>query len=565
LQAIIQYDGRVGGLVWSAGSSPCPEHALRNLIGLPPRLSWFLSLGTQPDFTPNLLNLDLEQRWRAISEPGWEITERAFSRYHEVHGNVRNVLNCAIPKARAQQLTDFQMLRGWSADKCLQASGLGTFPEGLAGWEYTPKIRAEAQLPAMKMLPQTEVGTRSPWFQSTPLGADICLNARHLRYHHQLWRELRPQTLRGVHTTIVFVTPQLGFSLTPHIQLQKAFRYFAALSRAAGPVQLFPAKYIYPDANLGEFAEMPAPIFADMLPATGGFAYPILECTPDPWGVLGHFHNTDKFYGYPFSRRSDAMKDGVLPNVDPGAMVLPNGRRVTARTSESYVYATLDDKLHNELKCDREAFQELRALARGTITHDGLPFQLPVEMQCMVYTLCLTHWEMALDKAGELDSYTLKTRHAAIRGFNYFQRVEPYYTNFMRMIVELSKDPDFRTYPLSTHLTHNWLGGNVRISNQASPSEHELGPDLMRNYYLQQLDFLAGVFNLWNRVSFRAGNDLEKTISFDGLAMHQMRRLLRFDSHYFPRPSIRPSPWPGLHEGWLKLDRTGQVDNLPRI
>jgi hypothetical protein len=52
-----------------------------------------------------------------------------------------------------------------------------------------------------------------------------------LRYHHQLWNELRPKTLRGVHTTLVYVTPQLGFSLTPHIRLDKAFNYFAALSR----------------------------------------------------------------------------------------------------------------------------------------------------------------------------------------------------------------------------------------------------------------------------------------------------------------------------------------------
>ena len=55
-------------------------------------------------------------------------------------------------------------------------------------------------------------------------------------------------------------------------------------------------------------------------------------------------------------------------------MLLPNGRRVVARRSESYVYGTLDDKLREELKCDRDGFEQIRCLARGTVTHDGLPF-----------------------------------------------------------------------------------------------------------------------------------------------------------------------------------------------
>ena len=76
------------------------------------------------------------------------------------------------------------------------------------------------------------------------------INARHLRYHYQLWQDIRPKTLRGVFTTLVYVTPQLGFSLTPHIQLNQIFDTFGALARAAGPAQLFPASYLYPDARL---------------------------------------------------------------------------------------------------------------------------------------------------------------------------------------------------------------------------------------------------------------------------------------------------------------------------
>jgi len=38
-------------------------------------------------------------------------------------------------------------------------------------------------------------------------------------------------------------------------------------------------------------------------------------------------------------------------------------------------------ELNRMLKLDREAFQEVYCLAHGVVTHDGLPFQLPVEMQ----------------------------------------------------------------------------------------------------------------------------------------------------------------------------------------
>ena len=210
-------------------------------------------------------------------------------------------------------------------------------------------------------------------------------------------------------------------------------------------------------------------------------------------------------------------------------------------------------------------FQRRRGLARATITHDGLPFQLPVEMQCMVFAVILTHWEMCLEKPGNLEHYSLKTRHAAIRGFNFYQRVEPYYSQFMRMIEELSRNPDCKTYPLATHLTQGWLGGNLRVSNQASPSEHEIGGDLMRHYYRQQLDWMAGAFNLWNHVFFRHGRDHEESLSQAGLAFHQMRRMLRVESNYFQRPGERPSPWPDLHPGWTELDRTGQANSLPRI
>ena len=395
-------------------------------------------------------------RWDAITEPGGEVTKRAFARFL---GSNRRVLNCAVPLARARQLTEFPMPVNWSLHKCLVASGSGSFPPGLADWKYIPMIKPEAQLPQMvKFSPEHSTLARSPWFQSPGQAVGMCLNARHLRYHHQLWNDLQPRALRGLHTTLVFVTPQVGFSLTPHIQLRKAFRFFAALSRAAGPVQLFPARYLYPEARLGELADMPAPIFADILPYTGGVDFPVMDCTPDPWGVLAYFDQTDQNYGYPFSQATDSANDFSLTDFEPGAMLLPNGRRVIARSSESYVYATLDEKLRDELKRNRDSFEQIRCLARGTITHDGLPFQLPVEMQTMVYAVILTHWEFTMDKPGDLTSYSLKTEHAAIRGFNYYQRVEPYLQKLHATDPEVEPESGLQDLP-AFHPPDPWLVG----------------------------------------------------------------------------------------------------------
>lgn len=80
-----------------------------------------------------------------------------------------------------------------------------------------------------------------------------------------------------------------------------------------------------------------------------------MDCTPDPSGVIARFENSDKYYGYPFSRMANSQKDATLSGIIPGDMLLPNGRRVAARISESYVYAT-DEKLKSELKLDRDEF-----------------------------------------------------------------------------------------------------------------------------------------------------------------------------------------------------------------
>lgn len=514
------------------------------------------------------MNHDLQspafrERWAYIAEPAWEVNQEVFNR--AVHRT--KVFNCAIPLPQAKRLTDAVFPAGWDADKCLVASvGRKARPE-LENWEYTPQIRAVPQLPHFKSLPpEHSLLVRSPWFQSPSQATGIAINARHLRYHHQLWNELRPKTLRGVHTTLVFVTPQLGYSLAPHIKLDKAFHYFAALSRWAGPAQLFPAKYLYPDAALGPGQQrVPAPIFADLLPWVGGSSFPLIDGTPDPWGKIARFEGPDYFYGYPFMAISNPVEDATLHQRILGGTLLPNGQLTRARASETLAYATLDAELNRALKLDREAFQEAYCLARGVVTHDGLPFQLPVEMQTAVFAIMLTAWELEMDRPGDLAGFNLKTRHAAIRGYNFYQRIEPYYSNFMRLVGDLAKNPDFEVYPLATHLTHSWLGGNLCLSNQRSESEKTLGPQFMRSYYQQQLDWFMGVFNLWNTVEFRKGSDLENQLEFAGLAMHQMQPHLAFDSHYFQRPLKRASFWPDLHSEWLRLDQDWRADELPQL
>jgi len=527
----------------------------------------------------NTLDADrtMRDRWDAVANPGGEHTERVLSQLLRNQQAPHRVLNCAIPIARAQTLTNFEMPDGMTIDQCLVASVTGKFPACLSGWTYKPQVRAVPQLPEMAQLPREHANLEElPWFQSPSRSAWLGINARHLRYHHQLWRDLRPKVLRGVHTTLVWVTPQIGYALTPHVQLEKSFLYLGALARGLSPTQLFPARYLYPDANLGGFADAPAPIFADILPLTGGFACPTVDCEPEPSRILARFGNGDRYYGYPFRRSGNSMQDLVLQNNEPGVMLLPDGRKVAARNSQSHIFATLDPELKRELGMDRTEFANATCLVRGAVTHDGLPFRLPVELQAGVFAVVLTQWEMQLDRPGDLSSYTLTTSHAAIRGFNFYQQVEPYYTNFMRLVSKIAADPDFRTYPLATHLTDSWLGGNLRVSNQLSKSESDLGPNLMRSYYHQQLDWQAGVVNLMNHVAFRAkadarsavsrtGEELERSLGLDGLAFHQMNRLLRFDSHLFRRSAHPVSPWPGLHPGWAELDQRMQTETLPKI
>ncbi|MGA2176347.1 MAG: hypothetical protein ABSH38_15325 [Verrucomicrobiota bacterium] len=88
-------------------------------------------------------NEKLPERWDAISLPGAEHTENAFSKCLQVLGKNRQVLNCAIPLTRAKTLTDFQLPDGLDIQACMTASVTGNFPEALREWRYQPKIRCD--------------------------------------------------------------------------------------------------------------------------------------------------------------------------------------------------------------------------------------------------------------------------------------------------------------------------------------------------------------------------------------------------------------------------------------
>jgi hypothetical protein len=273
------------------------------------------------------------ERWNVIANPGAEHTEQAFTDFIRGCGRGRKVLNCAVPLARAQALTDFQMPAGLTAGDCITTSVTGNFPDSLRDWKYQPKFCSEPQLPQLAPLPPEAATLQGlPWFESPSQSTGLGINARHVRYHHSLWQELKPKVLQGVHTTLVLALPQIGFALAPHIQLEKVFLFLGSLARGLSPVQLFPARYIYPDAPLGGLANLPAPIFADLLPTTGGFAYPCVDCEPDPWRVLARFGNGDRYYGYPFRAAGDSMQDFTLHDQeDSDRLFLPPSNEADPR------------------------------------------------------------------------------------------------------------------------------------------------------------------------------------------------------------------------------------------
>ena len=96
-------------------------------------------------------------------------------------------------------------------------------------------------------------------------------------------------------------------------------------------------------------------------------------------------------------------------------MLLPDGKRTAARLSETRALTTLDPILNQQLLLDHDAFANATGLLRGTVTHDGLPFNLGVEIQPLIYAVILTRWRMELDRRGALTSYVVHTQHARLQ------------------------------------------------------------------------------------------------------------------------------------------------------
>jgi hypothetical protein len=60
----------------------------------------------------SLLVSKMRERWDALVEPAWEINQKTFGEFRHRFGHQRNVLNCAVPLARAKTLTDFALRTG---------------------------------------------------------------------------------------------------------------------------------------------------------------------------------------------------------------------------------------------------------------------------------------------------------------------------------------------------------------------------------------------------------------------------------------------------------------------
>lgn len=510
-----------------------------------------------------------KERWEFDTLPLYEVNQEVFSDFMKAGGYRKQVLNCSVTSERANQLVQFEMPQNWDFDKCMHGSW-GKLEPGLEKWDYQGHMHPQKHLPYFKNLPADYKNlTKSPWTHYPSKSGGPAINTRLLRHNHQLWQDLRPKTLRGVFTTLVLVSPQVGFSLAPHIQIEPVFNVFAALSRAGGPCQMMPASYLYPDAQIQGMESTPATMFADILPHVGGDAFPVMECTPNPWGEIARYDIRNYYYGYPFAALNNSSEDVTLNNFIRGGTILPNGKSVMASSSKSYLYATLDDQLRHDLMLSRNDFMRKHGLVRGTVTHDGLPFQIPPEMQANVFAVCLTSWELEMKHPGDLTSYILKTQHAAIRSYHFYQQMEPFYGNFMRLLHELEKQSTFKTYLLSNHLTNYWLGENLRIPNQLTWLEQKHGARFIRNIYRQQLDWMMGVVNSWNQVSFRNQpafrnqSNLEGALPFDGVVFHQMRKFFTGASFLFNRPIKNASPWPGMSPLWTQYDKDLEAGNLP--
>ena len=63
----------------------------------------------------------------------------------------------------------------------------------------------------------------------------------------------------------------------------------------------------------------------------------------------------------------------------------------------------------------------------------------------------------------------------------------------------------------------------------------------------------------------KTGTEIEEELNLGGLAMHQMNRLLRFDSHLFQRPCQPASCWPDHNPAWSELDHRISIVPLPRL
>ncbi len=140
----------------------------------------------------------LEETWNATALLRPEANQKVFEQFLQIPDHNGHVLNCAVPRERARSLTNVEMPQGWEIKNCFPASiGLGFGIDGLKNWKYNPKICYREQLPYLHKLPVEHADlAKSPWFQSATPARGMAINARLLRYNHDLWHAIKPRMLQ---------------------------------------------------------------------------------------------------------------------------------------------------------------------------------------------------------------------------------------------------------------------------------------------------------------------------------------------------------------------------------
>jgi len=129
--------------------------------------------------------------------------------------------------------------------------------------------------------------------------------------------------------------PQIGTHSRAH-PVDKSFLYLGSL--AAGWARpSFSRAYLF-RCQSGGLADAARAIFADLLPATCGYAWPCVDWSRSVAGAT-HYERSDRYYVIPFSAHRSGRYGAQ--KCEAGALLLPTVTKFCARQSESLAYARM--------------------------------------------------------------------------------------------------------------------------------------------------------------------------------------------------------------------------------